>query len=95
MAQNKPQRVSIVTLGCEKKTVDSEVLMGGLKHQGVQLVNDPSLSDIIILNTCGFIDLAKQESIDTIVQYANIKQAGGIDKLYVTGCLSQRYNIFQ
>lgn len=91
MAQNKPQRVSIVTLGCEKNTVDSEVLMGGLKHQGVQLVNDPSLSDIIILNTCGFIESAKQESINSILEAVQMKKDGEVKQVYVAGCLSERY----
>ncbi len=91
MAQNKPQRVSIVTLGCEKNTVDSEVLMGGLKHQGVQLVNDPSLSDIIILNTCGFIESAKQESINSILEAVQMKKNGEVKQVYVAGCLSERY----
>jgi len=82
-----------VTLGCSKNTVDSEVLMGQLiandfdvKHEAVS-----KESDIVIINTCGFIDNAKQESIDTILHYAKQKQAGKIDQLIVTGCLSERY----
>lgn len=83
----------MVTLGCSKNTVDSEVLMGQLiandfdvKHEAVS-----KESDIVIINTCGFIDNAKQESIDTILHYAKQKQAGKIDQLIVTGCLSERY----
>lgn len=91
MASTKPQRVSIVTLGCEKNTVDSEVLMGGLKHQGVQLVNDPTLSDIVILNTCGFIESAKQESINSILEAVQMKKNGEVKQVYVAGCLSKRY----
>ena len=82
-----------MTLGCSKNTVDSEVLMGQLiandfdvKHEAVS-----KESDIVIINTCGFIDNAKQESIDTILHYAKQKQAGKIDQLIVTGCLSERY----
>lgn len=83
----------MVTLGCSKNVVDSEVLMGQLiandfdvKHEAVS-----KESDVVIINTCGFIDNAKQESIDTILHYAKQKEAGKIDKLIVTGCLSERY----
>ena len=86
-----PKRVSLVTLGCEKNTVDSEVLMGGLRHNGVRLVNDPALSDIIILNTCGFIESAKRESIDSILEAVEMKRSGGVSEVYVAGCLSERY----
>jgi ribosomal protein S12 methylthiotransferase len=86
-----PKRVSIVTLGCEKNTVDSEVLMGGLAHQGVRLVTDPSHSDIIILNTCGFIESAKRESINSILEAVEMKRTGSVREVYVAGCLSERY----
>src|SRR5438874_1190340 len=86
-----PKRVSLVTLGCEKNTVDSEVLMGGLRHNGVRLVKDPSLSDIIILNTCGFIESAKQESINSILEAVEMKRSGNVKEVYVAGCLSERY----
>ncbi|MFI5265021.1 MAG: radical SAM protein, partial [Candidatus Kapaibacterium sp.] len=85
------KRVSLVTLGCEKNTVDSEVLMGGLRHNGVRLVNDPSHSDIIILNTCGFIESAKRESINSILEAVEMKNSGTVKKVYVAGCLSERY----
>lgn len=88
---NPPKRVSLVTLGCEKNTIDSEVLMGGLRHNGVRLVNDPSLSDIIILNTCGFIESAKQESINSILEAVEMKRSGNVKQVYVAGCLSERY----
>ena len=89
---NKP-RVNLVTLGCSKNLVDSEVIMTQLKGNGISVVHeDESIEgDIVIVNTCGFIDNAKQESIDTILQYADAKQDGLIEKLYVTGCLSERY----
>src|SRR5436309_2127076 len=87
----KPKRVSLVTLGCEKNTVDSEVLMGGLRHNGVRLVKDPSHSDIIILNTCGFIESAKRESINSILEAVEMKRSGEVKEVYVAGCLSERY----
>ncbi|MCU0450956.1 MAG: 30S ribosomal protein S12 methylthiotransferase RimO [Bernardetiaceae bacterium] len=86
-------KINIVTLGCSKNTVDSEVLLTQLRGNGLQAVHETAKDDanIVIVNTCGFIDRAKQESIDTILRYADAKNEGRIDKLYVTGCLSQRY----
>ena len=86
-----PHRVSLVTLGCEKNSVDSEVLMGGLRHHGAELVLDPSLSDIVILNTCGFIESAKRESINSILEAVAMKKSGNVKAVYVAGCLSERY----
>jgi ribosomal protein S12 methylthiotransferase len=82
-----------VTLGCSKNVVDSEVLMGQLVANDMEVAHEAKArqSDIVIVNTCGFIDNAKQESIDTILHYARLKEAGKIDKLIVTGCLSERY----
>ena len=89
----KKDKVNVITLGCSKNLVDSEVLMGQLRANEFDVAHesDKDDSNIIIVNTCGFIDNAKQESIDTILRYADAKEAGQIDKLYVTGCLSQRY----
>ncbi|MGV3641954.1 MAG: 30S ribosomal protein S12 methylthiotransferase RimO [Adhaeribacter sp.] len=89
----KKDKVNVITLGCSKNLVDSEVLMGQLLANDMDVAHESEKNDanIIIINTCGFIDNAKQESIDTILQYADEKEAGNIDKLYVTGCLSQRY----
>ena len=89
----KTNKVNIVTLGCAKNLVDSEVLMTQLKGNSIDVVHESQddTSNIVIINTCGFIDNAKQESIDTILRYADAKQNGSIDKLYVTGCLSERY----
>jgi len=89
----KKDKVNIITLGCSKNTVDSENLQTQLKGNDIEAVHESQTEDanIVIVNTCGFIDNAKQESIDTILQYADVKEEGGIDKLYVTGCLSQRY----
>jgi ribosomal protein S12 methylthiotransferase len=88
----KQDKVNVITLGCSKNLVDSENLITQLKANDYEVMHDSNDdANIIIINTCGFIDLAKEESINTIVQYADIKSQGGIDKLYVTGCLSQRY----
>lgn len=89
----KKDKVNVITLGCSKNLVDSENLITQLQGNDFDVVHDSNEADpnIIIVNTCGFIDLAKEESINTILQYADVKKQGGIDKLYVTGCLSQRY----
>jgi ribosomal protein S12 methylthiotransferase len=89
----KKNKVNVVTLGCSKNIVDSEVLMGQLKANNFIVEHESTKDDasIVIINTCGFIDNAKQESIDTIIRYADAKEAGLVDKVYVTGCLSERY----
>jgi ribosomal protein S12 methylthiotransferase len=87
-------RVNVVTLGCSKNTYDSEVLMGQLKGNRFDVVHEAekvASDDIIVINTCGFIDNAKQESIDTILQYSELKEQGKVGKVIVTGCLSERY----
>ena len=89
----KKDKVNVVTLGCSKNLVDSEVMITQLRGNQIDVTHESEKDDsnIIIVNTCGFIDNAKQESIDTILRYADAKSDGLIDKLYVTGCLSQRY----
>ncbi len=89
----KKDKVNIVTLGCSKNLVDSEVMLTQLKGNGIHATHESEKAgaNIVIVNTCGFIDNAKQESIDTILRYAEAKNEGKIEKLYVTGCLSQRY----
>lgn len=89
----RQNRVNVVTLGCSKNLVDSEVLMGQLRANKFEVTHESSKHDaaIVIINTCGFIDNAKQESIDTILHYAKQKEQGKIDRLIVTGCLSERY----
>lgn len=89
----RKDKINVITLGCSKNLVDSENLITQLRGNDFEVSHDtPELdANVVIINTCGFIDVAKQESIDTIVEYAGIKKTGGIDKLYVTGCLSQRY----
>lgn len=85
-------RINVITLGCSKNIYDSEVLMGQLNANKMNAVHEADgESEIVIINTCGFIDNAKQESIDTILEYSRAKQEGRIEKLYVTGCLSERY----
>lgn len=87
-------RVNVVTLGCSKNVYDSEVLMGQLKGNAFDVVHEADKvrkDDIIVINTCGFIDNAKQESIDTILQYSELKEQGKVGKVIVTGCLSERY----
>lgn len=89
----KSNKVSVITLGCSKNVVDSENLITQLKGNNYEVDHDDFAEDtgIVIVNTCGFIDLAKEESINTILHYAELKTQGEVDKLYVTGCLSQRY----
>lgn len=89
----KPNKINIVTLGCSKNLVDSEVLLSQLKGNAIEATHESQKNDanIVVINTCGFIDNAKQESIDTILAYVDEKEAGRIDKVYVTGCLSHRY----
>ncbi len=89
---NKKTKVNIVTLGCSKNLVDSEVLLTQLRGNGIDAVHESNDdSSVVVINTCGFIDNAKQESIDTILRYVDAKEEGVVDKVYVTGCLSQRY----
>ncbi len=90
---SKP-KVNVITLGCSKNVYDSEVLMGQLKGNSIDVVHESNKigkDDIIVINTCGFIDNAKQESIDTILQYSELKEQGKVGKVVVTGCLSERY----
>ena len=87
----QPSRVSVVTLGCEKNTVDSEVIMGMLSRRGLRLENDAERADTVIINTCGFIDVAKKESIGAILEALEMKKQGVLKKVYVAGCLSERY----
>jgi ribosomal protein S12 methylthiotransferase len=91
---SKKNSINVVTLGCSKNIYDSEVLMGQLKANGKEVTHEASEEEegnIVVINTCGFIDNAKQESIDTILHYADKKQRGEVDHVYVTGCLSERY----
>jgi len=88
----KKEKVSVITLGCSKNTVDSERLLSQLKMNNMRIVDDPSKADTVIINTCGFIEAAKQESINTILEAAEMKKQGDINKVIVAGCLSKRYS---
>ncbi|HJQ93489.1 MAG TPA: radical SAM protein, partial [Candidatus Thermoplasmatota archaeon] len=84
--------VGMVSLGCPKNLVDGEVMLGHLQRRGHELVADPRQADVIVVNTCAFIDRAKQESVDAVLEMAQEKQAGRAKRLVVTGCLAQRYD---
>jgi ribosomal protein S12 methylthiotransferase len=90
---NRKSKINIVTLGCSKNLVDSEILYTQLKGNGLSVTHEGEKDDaqIVVINTCGFIDNAKQESIDTILRYVEAKEAGHVEKVIVTGCLSHRY----
>lgn len=89
----KQNKINVVTLGCSKNVYDSEVLMGQLKANGKEVVHEDENDDgnIVVINTCGFIGKAKEESVETILHYAQKKEEGEVDKVFVTGCLSERY----
>jgi len=86
-------KVNIITLGCSKNLVDSEVLSGQLRANGIDVAHESAKrgSNIVVVNTCGFIDKAREESVNTILEQVALKKEGSLDKVYVTGCLSQRY----
>lgn len=86
----KKNTINVITLGCSKNIYDSEVLMGQLKASGKEVVHEQE-GNIVVVNTCGFIDNAKEESVNTILEQIQKKEAGLVDKVYVTGCLSERY----
>lgn len=84
------KKINVVTLGCSKNVYDSEVLMGQLEANGKKVVHEEK-GDVVVINTCGFIDNAKEESINTILEYVDLKNQGIVEKVFVTGCLSERY----
>ena len=86
----KQNKINVITLGCSKNIYDSEVLMGQLKASGKEVVHEEE-GNIVVINTCGFIDNAKEESVNTILDNIKRKEAGELDKVFVTGCLSERY----
>ncbi len=85
------RKISLVSLGCAKNLVDSEILVGGLKKEGFDMVPNASDADVIIVNTCGFLDTAREESVDTILDCATLKNSSDVKKLLVMGCFSERY----
>lgn len=86
----KTNKINVVTLGCSKNVYDSEVLMGQLKANGKAVAHEEE-GNVVVINTCGFIDNAKEESVNTILDFVQKKEAGEVDKVFVTGCLSERY----
>ncbi|WP_179018451.1 30S ribosomal protein S12 methylthiotransferase RimO [Winogradskyella forsetii] len=86
----KKNRINVVTLGCSKNVYDSEVLMGQLKASGKDVVHEQE-GNVVVINTCGFINNAKEQSVNTILEYMQKKEDGEVDKVFVTGCLSERY----
>src|SRR3954453_4846894 len=84
-------KIGLVSLGCPKNLVDSEVMLGLAAQAGHELTQDPSAADVLVVNTCAFIDSAKQESIDTILEMAEHKKGGACRRLIVTGCMAERY----
>src|SRR5215471_1540817 len=91
MSDKKTPKVGFVSLGCPKNLVDSEVMLGTLARQGYSITAQKDDADVIVVNTCGFIDTAKKESIDTILEMAELKTQGNCKKLVVAGCLAERY----
>ncbi|MCF8242740.1 MAG: 30S ribosomal protein S12 methylthiotransferase RimO, partial [Melioribacteraceae bacterium] len=87
----KKEKIGIITLGCSKNTVDSERLMSQLRFNKFDLVDDPNSADSLVINTCGFIDDAKEESVNTILAAVERKKKGNLKKVIVAGCLSERY----
>lgn len=85
------KKINLITLGCSKNVYDSEVLMSQLKANGKDVSHEADHGDIIVINTCGFIDNAKEESVNTILEYVDLKDQGKVEKVFVTGCLSERY----
>ncbi len=85
------ERIGIVSLGCAKNQVDAEMMLFTLKQSGYKIVADPAMADVVIVNTCGFIESAKQESIDEIIELGKLKAEGKIKRIIVTGCLAERY----
>ena len=85
------KKISLVSLGCAKNLVDSEILVGGLKKEKFEMISNPEESDIVIVNTCGFLNTAREESVNTILECGNLKKTSNVKKLLVMGCFSERY----
>lgn len=85
------KKLNLISLGCAKNLVDSEILLGGLKNSQFQITSEPEEADTIVVNTCGFLDMAREESVETILQAAELKKTGNLKQLVVMGCLSERY----
>ena len=89
---SSPLRVGMISLGCAKNLVDAEIMLGALIRDGVEITNEPDLADVVIVNTCSFIDAAQEESVDTILESAEVRETQNRGQgLVVSGCLSQRF----
>ena len=88
---SKTKTLNLISLGCAKNLVDSEILLGGLQQTDVSITHNPEEADTIVVNTCGFLDIAREESVETILQAAEMKKTGSLKELVVMGCLSERY----
>ena len=88
---SKKKTLNLISLGCAKNLVDSEILLGGLHRTDVSITHNPEEADTIVVNTCGFLDIAREESVDTVLQAAEMKKTGSLKELVVMGCLSERY----
>jgi len=89
---SRPRRVGLISLGCAKNLVDAEIMLGSLLREGIEIVNDASQADAVIVNTCSFIDAAQEESVDTILEYSALREASRRGQaLIVSGCMPQRY----
>src|SRR5919112_441474 len=84
-------KIGLISLGCPKNLVDSEVMLGLAREAGHELTQDPATADVLVVNTCAFIDSAKQESVDAILEMAQHKKDGSCQRLIVAGCLAERY----
>src|SRR5881398_3638798 len=95
MKQTSPERavrVGLISLGCAKNLVDAEIMLGSLMHNGIEITNDAAEADVVIVNTCSFIDSAQEESVDTILESAELREAKNRGQgLIVAGCLPQRF----
>ena len=91
MNMSKKKTLNLISLGCAKNLVDSEILLGGLQQTDVSITANPEEADTIVVNTCGFLDIAREESVETILQAAEMKKTGSLKELVVMGCLSERY----
>src|SRR5438093_9023199 len=92
LPSNAPLRVGLISLGCAKNLVDAEIMLGSLLKDGVEITNDPTAADAVIVNTCSFIDAAQEESVDTILESAEVREARNRGQaLIVSGCLPQRF----
>ena len=91
MIDTSKKRISLISLGCSKNLVDSEFLIGGLKNENFIMTDYPQESDIVIVNTCGFLDKSREEGIDTILELGELKSSGVIEKIVVMGCFSERF----